>query len=239
MNHRTGMLWERGDCKLSIPITWDFSMNPYPMIRRNIFQTLFQFPLLGISPWIRLVLPHPHFDLASFNSHYLGFLHESKSDRYSDDKQECFFQFPLLGISPWIPTNPTNPTNPVVPTFNSHYLGFLHESLCLLCLHCFHHTIFQFPLLGISPWIILLDSKGSLTAFNFQFPLLGISPWIHVIADIKKDPTLQLSIPITWDFSMNPYMWAVIFPRAITTFNSHYLGFLHESYKYLSGHERR
>ena len=87
---------------LSIPITWDFSMNPEMLIDEHIGK------------------------MKPFNSHYLGFLHES-AQQLSHGQQR-------------------------IMAFNSHYLGFLHES---------------------------------------------------EIFTEQRNSYLILSIPITWDFSMN------------------------------------
>jgi len=62
---------------LSIPLTWDFSLNLEQCFRGRIVDLRFQFPLLGISLWIRKLI------LVDNNCEYL-------------------FQFPLLGISLWI-----------------------------------------------------------------------------------------------------------------------------------------
>ena len=89
-------------------------------------------------------------------------------------------------------------------TFNSLYLGFFHESN--------------------SCNKIILNS-----IYIFQFPLLGIFPWIltQVVGVHSNLP--DLSIPSTWDFSMNHHTFGSRAVSHIFSFNSLYLGFFHES----------
>ncbi len=93
--------------------------------------------------------------------------------------------------------------NDAKATFNSLYLGFLHES-------------------------DRVRSCALVHVLCFQFPLLGISPWISCLAAHAYESCSCLSIPSTWDFSMNQ-VWGIVQSSWLLTFNSLYLGFLHES----------
>ena len=218
------------DSVLSIPSTWDFSMNllhasclrrrwmisfnslylgflheSTPDVKVSASWQSFQFPLLGISPWIPDGAGTWGLSLArAFNSLYLGFLHESHCSRIRLDSFTVYFQFPLLGISPWISMRTERADHTIWMTFNSLYLGFLHESAKSL-------------------------SETNNWATIFQFPLLGISPWISLTLLTSQPPSLRLSIPSTWDFSMNRMAMQSQQPRMPKAFNSLYLGFLHES----------
>ena len=61
-------------------------------------------------------------------------------------------------------------------TFNSLYLGFLHAPKRLKKKLESLESIFQFPLLGISPCTFPVEKELAEREWNFQFPLLGISP---------------------------------------------------------------
>jgi len=86
---------------LSIPLTWDFSLNP------------------RISPVF------VGFCMCTFNSPYLGFFLEPPEPRLRIRARQTF-QFPLLGIFPWTHAQ-TYPANRLGWTFNSPYLGFFLE----------------------------------------------------------------------------------------------------------------
>ena len=162
---------------LSIPITWDFSMNQLELYRRVVAPYDFQFPLLGISPWIIIDGPQQvNIHDSTFNSHYLGFLHESRQDPGGPPWTGPYLSIPItwdFSMNHYGGSLLSFLKEP----FNSHYLGFLHESP-----PC---------------WV-----------------------WVHV--------TVCLSIPITWDFSMNQTL-ILKAECSKSSFNSHYLGFLHES----------
>ena len=127
--------------------------------------------------------------LEAFNSLYLGFFHESTSRKTSRKARlENSFQFPLLGIFPWIiPPDRGISRDYVRFTFNSLYLGFFHESRFGKEI-----TVHYYP--------------------NFQFPLLGIFPWIKRVLRQSCFSFLFLSIPSTWDFSMNPTLFWLNWP---------------------------
>ena len=96
--------------RLSIPSTWDFSMNPHrKRLRRQVCPNL-SIPSTWDFSMNHTLSPNlPFCLLTPFNSLYLGFLHESLHKRSQ------------------------NPGDPAW-TFNSLYLGFLHESKrCLFC----------------------------------------------------------------------------------------------------------
>ena len=89
--------------------------------------------------------------------------------------------------------------------FNSLYLGFFHESL------------------------MYMGTVGMHAYLTFQFPLLGIFPWIWLLEVLSADQNFKLSIPSTWDFSMNRSDIVTVADITKTAFNSLYLGFFHES----------
>jgi len=167
-------------CSLSIPITWDFSMNRWVREeQRPLRRSAFQFPLLGISPWIiAAVLASDVVETLTFNSHYLGFLHESNLDRNAKVRMNWNLSIPItwdFSMNPWqqqqMLWHKTQLSIPITWDFsmnlrfqvfsdgtwhwpfNSHYLGFLHESPQQIPLTAPPPPAFQFPLLGISPWI--------------------------------------------------------------------------------------
>jgi len=84
-------------------------------------------------------------------------------------------------------------------------LGFFHESRTLKAAIAGIMMFFQFPLLGIFPWIC----------------------WKTMLRMLKKQ---CLSIPSTWDFSMNRWSLKGLSGVPALTFNSLYLGFFHESH---------
>jgi len=91
------------DRLLSIPITWDFSMNLlYVSLSLGRKNSTFNSHYLGFLHESSMVGTKGGFFTSTFNSHYLGFLHESWEARAIHNRY--------------------------VITFNSHYLGFLHES---------------------------------------------------------------------------------------------------------------
>ena len=143
-----------GPIPLSIPITWDFSMNPRNLTEFVRLQvTHFQFPLLGISPWITYIEGCCSRWNVSFQFPLLGISPWIVKLARSLRLRKISFQFPLLGISPWINVAVGCWSVPNHVPFNSHYLGFLHES-CQCPIWRYHQCYyFQFPLLGISPWI--------------------------------------------------------------------------------------
>ncbi len=137
----------------------------------------------------------------SFNSLYLGFLHESLWLGILAVKVICTFNSLYLGFLHESATGRCCLTWITTASFNSLYLGFLHESTERIRA-ARQATSFQFPLLGISPWISSPYLDSNVANYIFQFPLLGISPWIGAIHAIGHE---------------------------IMAFNSLYLGFLHES----------
>ena len=112
---------------LSIPSTWDFSMN----LRR--YASLWCW--LGIlsipSTWDFSMnlngVSAAGCSLLPFNSLYLGFFHESQRPPAASSSGGLF-QFPLLGIFPWITTTLQFCYTHGPRSFNSLYLGFFHES---------------------------------------------------------------------------------------------------------------
>ena len=99
----------------------------------------------------------------------------TNSDKIIEDN----FQFPLLGIFPC--------TRDAFKNANGVRLTF------------------QFPLLGIFPCTVRVFAALDLEVEDtFQFPLLGIFPCTQHKKLLKYHWQVQLSIPVTWDFSMHP-----------------------------------
>ena len=87
--------------------------------------------------------------------------------------------------------------------FNSLYLGFFHESIKRLehRLHCSED--FQFPLLGIFPWIQGVSSDEAARKICLSIPSTWDFSMNHVFTVNLLTIHRSLSIPSTWDFSMN------------------------------------
>ncbi len=233
--HESAVTWKTHDkrrARLSIPSTWDFSMNQNEcenMSYRNYgylsIPSTWDFSMnhqwesgWWSNKWYTfnsLYLGFLHESAKSeetmtllfrpFNSLYLGFLHESQRDFKTEEEAKAYFQFPLLGISPWIEITITvTGTLPATLSIPSTWDFSMNPIFTFSWIVAVPH-FFQFPLLGISPWISGRQAAArNHKARNFQFPLLGISPWIERVC------------LTSWGMRLG-------------TFNSLYLGFLHES----------
>ncbi len=91
--------------KLSIPVSWDFSMHQADVPPGKEGEDIFQFPFLGIFPCTIPDPPPP-----------------PPADRVS-------FQFPFLGIFPCTWCKPVACEFPDLFSFNSRFLGFFHAPL--------------------------------------------------------------------------------------------------------------
>ena len=166
------------DVRLSIPLTWDFSLHLSVPVFNEADRFTFQFPLLGIFPCIFKRSVRLSGQLISFNSPYLGFF--LASSRFGG----FVLTWTVLSI-------------PLTWDFS------LHPKFERLYVTCEQNL--SIPLTwDFSLHLQSCRFTAPLRFVHFQFPLLGIFPCIMCSKCSFVPRSLCLSIPLTWDFSLHP-----------------------------------